>query len=206
VLIEQNVIKTPGITKKINIVIPITYCQVSLSLWRNPWEYGNKIFEEIDKEFSDAEQMLSRLFRTVREPNPPFETFPYYYGYQITVGPDGRPRIREFGNAKPASRGLMQQSAVREPLVDTSFDEKDNSLTITAELPGITKQDIKLEIAEGVITIHAEKGDKRYHTEVPVDEQLDADTAKSTYTNGILELKINSKKIPKAKAKEIKVE
>jgi HSP20 family protein len=100
----------------------------------------------------------------------------------------------------------MQQSAVRQPLVDTSFDEKDNSFTITAELPGITKQDIKLEISQGVVTIHAEKGDKRYHTEVPVDEELDADTAKATYTNGILELKINSKKIPKAKAKEIKVE
>ncbi len=179
---------------------------MSLSLWRNPWEHGNKIFEEIDREFSDAEQMLNRLFRTIREPNPTFEKFPYYYGYQITVGPDGRPRIREFGNAKPASRGLMQQSAVRQPLVDTSFDEKDNSFTITAELPGITKQDIKLEISQGIVTIHAEKGDKRYHTEVPVDEELDADTAKATYTNGILELKINSKKIPKAKAKEIKVE
>jgi len=192
--------------KKINIVIPITYCQVNLSLWRNPWDYTNRIFEELDREFSEAEQMLSRLFRTVREPNPTFETFPYYYGYQITVGPDGKPRIREFGNAKPASRGLMQQSAVREPLVDTSFDEKDKALIITAELPGITKQDIKLEIAEGLVTIDAEKGDKRYHTEVPVDEELDADTAKATYTNGILELKIKTKTTPRPKGKEIKVD
>lgn len=177
-----------------------------MTLWRNPWDYTNRIFEELDKEFTDAEQMLSRLFRTVREPRPTFDTFPYYYGYQITVGPDGRPRIREFGNAKPASRGLMQQSSVREPLVDTAFDEKDNTLTITAELPGITKQDIKLEIAEGLITIHAEKGDKKYHTEVPVDNEIDAESAKATYTNGILELKLKSKRSPKPKPKEIKVE
>jgi HSP20 family protein len=193
------------IRKKIYIVIPITYCQVKLTLWRNPWDY-TKIFEELDREFSDAEQMLSRMFRTVREPNPTFETFPYYYGYQITIGPDGRPRIREFGNARPASKGLMQQSAIREPLVDTSFDEKDNLITITAEMPGITKQDVKVELAEGLVTIHAEKGDKKYHTEVPVDEQLDADSAKATYTNGILELKIKSKKLPRPKAKEIKVD
>ena len=192
--------------KKIYIVIPITYCQVKLTLWRNPWDYTNKIFEELDREFSDAEQMLSRMFRTVREPNPMFETFPYYYGYQITIGPDGKPRIREFGNARPASRGLLQQSSIREPLVDTSFDEKDNLLTITAEMPGITKQDIKVELAEGLVTIHAEKGDKKYHTEVPVDEELDADSAKATYTNGILELKIKSKKLPMPKAKEIKVD
>ena len=176
------------------------------TLWRNPWDYTNRIFEEIDKEFSDAEQMLTRMFRTVREPNTIAQTFPYYYGYQITIGPDGRPRIREFGNARPASRGLMQQSSIREPLVDTSFDEKDNLLTITAEMPGITKQDVKVELAEGLVTIHAEKGDKKYHTEIPVYEELDADSAKATYTNGILELKIKSKKLPKPKAKEIKVE
>lgn len=179
---------------------------MNLTLWRNPWEYTNRIFEELDKEFTDAEQMLSRLFRTVREPNPTFDTFPYYYGYQITVGPDGRPRIREFGNAKPASRGLMQQSSVREPLVDTAFDEKDNTLTITAELPGITKQDIKLEIAEGLITINAEKGDKKYHTGVPVNNEIDVDSAKATYTNGILELKLKSKRSSKPKPKEITVE
>jgi len=175
-------------------------------MWRNPWDYTNRIFEELDKEFTDAEQMLTRMFRTVRESNPTFETFPYYYGYQITLGPDGRPRIREFGNARPGLQGLIQQSAVREPLVDTAFDEKDNSLTITAELPGITKQDIKLETSEGLVMIHAEKDDKKYHTEIPVDEQLDAETAKATYTNGILELKIKSKKLPKPKAKEIKVD
>ena len=175
-------------------------------LWRNPWEYTNRIFEELDKEFSDAEQMLGRLFRTAREPNSAFNTFPYYYGYQLTVGPDGKPRIREFGNAKPATRGLMQQSSTREPLVDTTFDEKDNTLTITAEMPGITKQDIKVEVAEGLVTIHAEKGDKKYHTEIPVYDEIDSDSTKASYTNGILELKLRSKRSPKPKPKEIKVE
>lgn len=100
----------------------------------------------------------------------------------------------------------MQQSSVREPLVDTSFDEKENLVTITAEMPGITKEDVRVELSEGLVTIHAEKGDKKYHSEVPVYEELDADTAKATYTNGILELKIKSKISPKAKTKEIKVE
>lgn len=175
-------------------------------LWRNPWEYTNRIFEELDREFSDAEQMLTRMFRTARESNTVGDTFPYYYGYQITVGPDGRPKIREFGNAKPGSKGLMQQSAVREPLVDTSFNENENLVTITAEMPGITKGDVKVELSEGLVTIHAEKGDKKYHSEVPIYEELDADTAKATYTNGILELKIKSKRSPKPKTKEIKVE
>jgi len=176
-------------------------------MWRDPWGYSNRIFEEIDKEFSEAEDMLNRLFRTVRESGPGIsQTVPYYYGYQITVGPDGKPRIREFGNARPASKGLMQQSNVRQPLVDTNFDEKENLLTITAEMPGITKQDVKVGIEEGLVTIRAEKGDKKYHTELPVDSELDADSAKATYTNGILELKIKLKTPPKPKAREVKVD
>jgi HSP20 family protein len=179
---------------------------VNKRLWRNPWNNTNRIFEELDREFSEAEQMLGRMFRTVRDPKVTFDTLPYYYGYQITVGPDGRPRIREFGNAKPGMSGLMQQSTVREPLVDTSYDEKENSMTITAEMPGITKQDIKLEAADGLVTIHAEKDDKKYHTEIPVADELDADSAKASYTNGILELKIKSKRSPRPKPKEIKVD
>ncbi len=73
-------------------------------------------------------------------------------------------------------------------------------------MPGITKQDIKLEVADGSVTIHAEKGDKKYHTEIPVEDELDSDSAKATYTNGILELKIKSKRSPKPKPKEIKVD
>ena len=161
----------------------------------------------MDRDFSDAEDMLNRMFRTVRESGADFsQSSPYYYGYQITMGPDGKPRIREFGNARPASKGLMQQSNVRQPLIDTNFDAKENTLTITAEMPGITKQDVKVGVEEGLVTIHAEKGDKKYHAELPIEGELNADTAKATYTNGILELKIKIREPPRQKAKEIRVE
>jgi HSP20 family protein len=176
-------------------------------MWRDPWGYNNRIFEQIDKEFSDAEDMLNRMFRTVRESRADIpETFPYYYGYQITMGPNGKPRIREFGNARPASKGLMQQSNVRQPLIDTDFDTKENAIKITAEMPGISKQDVKVGVKEGLVTIHAENGDRKYHAELPVEGDLDADTAKATYINGILELRIKTRESPKHKSKEIKVE
>lgn len=179
-----------------------------VSMWREPWgtSFG-RIFEEMDKEFREAEDMLNRLFRTVREATPEdIAGFPYYYGYQITVGPDGRLRIREFGNARPAARGLVQQDAIREPLVDTTLDEKENLLKITAEMPGVSKEDIKVNVSEDFVSIHAEKGDKKYHSDVPVRVKLDDNTAKATYNNGILELKIKLKEPLKPKTKEVKVE
>jgi HSP20 family protein len=73
-------------------------------------------------------------------------------------------------------------------------------------MPGITKEDVKVSMQPGLVTIHAEKGIKKYHTELPVDKELDSDSTKASYINGILELKIKFKKALKPKSKEIKVE
>ena len=151
--------------------------------------------------------MLNRMFRTVREMEPSaIANFPYYYGYQITVGPDGKPKVREFGNVRPTARGLVEQSGIREPMVDTAINEKENALIITAEMPGVTKQDIKVNVADEFVSIHSEQGEKKYHTDIPVNVQLDDSSAKATYSNGILELKIKLKQAPKLKGKEVKVE
>ncbi len=185
----------------------ITLDKEILHMWRDPWNYnfGSRIFEEMDKEFAEAEEMLNRVFRTAHE-RPESVNGPYFYGYQITVGPDGKPHVREFGNVKPTAKGLVEQSGLREPLVDTTVDEKENRLIITAEMPGVTKQDIKVSITENSVTIHAEKGDKKYHTEIPSNTELDDKSAKATYANGILELKIKMKEPAKPKATEVKVE
>jgi HSP20 family protein len=176
-------------------------------LWRDSWGFRDRFFEQIDKEFSEAEDMLNRMFRTVKESGTDgSQTYPYFYGYQITIGPEGKPHIREFGNVRPSQKGLIEQNTVRQPLVDTTFNEKENIMVITAEMPGITKEDVKVTIEEGLVTIHAEKGNKKYHTELPIDKELDADSTKASYINGILELKIQFKKSPKSKSKEIKVE
>lgn len=176
-------------------------------MWKDPWEFRDRFFEQIDKEFSEAEDMLNRMFRTVRESsNTASQTYPYFYGYQVTIGPEGKPHIREFGNVRPSEKGLVEQSTVRQPLVDTTFNEKENIMVITAEMPGITKEDVKATMEEGLVTIHAEKGNKKYHTEIPVDKELDADSTKASYINGILELKIQFKKPLKSKSKEIKVD
>jgi HSP20 family protein len=176
-------------------------------LYRDPWGFRDTFFEQIEKEFSDAEDMLNRMFKTVAESGTDgLDTQPYFYGYQISVGTDGKPHIREFGNVRPSQKGLIEQSEVRQPLVDTSINEKENTMIITAEMPGITKEDVKVTMEEGLVKIHAEKGNKKYHTELPVDNELDADSTKASYINGVLELRIQFKKPLKAKSKEIKVE
>jgi HSP20 family protein len=178
-------------------------------IWRRPWLGSSSLFEEMNREFAEAEDMFSRMFRTVSDIAPSTGTlteFPYYYGYQITVGPDGKPRIKEFGNVKPAAKGLVEQRGVREPLVDSVLNEKENILRITAEMPGVNKEDIKLKVTDQYVTIHAEKGEKKYHADIPISVDLDESSAKASYSNGILELKIKPKETSKIKGKAIKIE
>ncbi|MEO9321681.1 MAG: archaeal heat shock protein Hsp20 [Nitrososphaera sp.] len=172
-------------------------------MWRD-----RDVFEEMEKEFAEAEEMLGRMFRTAHgiRPEELAESIPYFYGYQLTVGADGKPHFREFGNVKPSAKGLVAPSRTREPLVDSSVNRDENLLTITAELPGVSKQDIKVSVSEGSVTIHAEKGEKKYHTEIPFELELDDKSAKATYTNGILELRIRLKAAPRPKTTEVKVE
>jgi HSP20 family protein len=187
-------------------------------MWKDSYPFSfwgmrpSRILEDMmDKEFAEAEDMLNRMFRTVHEISSSDlinknNTYPYYYGYQITVGSDGKPHVREFGNIRPSAKGLIEQTSVRAPLVDTTVDEKQNTLRVTAEMPGVNTEDIKVNVSDKYVTIHAEKGDKKYHTDIPLDVELDDSSAKATYANGILDLSIKLKRAPKEKAKQIKVE
>ena len=178
------------------------------------WKESNdfrKILDNLDREFSTAEEMLSKMFSTVREGNAQQleSNSPYYYGYQISIGSDGIPHVREFGNgSRPTRRALVEQNEneIRQPFVDTNFNKKENTYVITAEMPGLTKEDIKVNVSQQTVTISAEHAGKKYHTEIPFDVELDDTSARATYTNGIVELKIKPKEQPKHKSKEIKIE
>lgn len=54
----------------------------------------------------------------------------------MTIGPDCRPRMREFGNVKKLGRGIAgpRLSAEREPMADIIASDK--GVKVVVELPG----------------------------------------------------------------------
>lgn len=128
---------------------------------------------------------------------------PYYYGYEMTVGPDGKPRVKEWGNAKPTT--ALTESGVREPYVDETINEKEHLLKLVTEMPGIEKSDISVNIAENTVSISASRGERKYSTKIPLKYKVDENSAKAKYTNGILELTLNLAK-EKPKGKVVSVE
>ena len=135
------------------------------------------------------------------------EVGPIVYGYSMTIGPDGKPNITEFGNIKhPSKKGFgnirstsstgfnigPQITAEREPLADVSVTDKE--VKVILEMPGVKKDSIKINAREGEVEVLTNDTQRRYHRSVELPEETDVDSAKSTYNNGILEITFSKKK------------
>src|SRR5574338_462405 len=109
---------------------------------------------------------------------------PYFYGYTMTVGNDGKPVVKQYGAQVP---GLIT-SEFREPFVDEVVDKTSNTLKLVAEMPGVDKKDIKVTIEDKYAKISAEHGERKYQTQIPLKYKVDENSTKATYANGILEV------------------
>jgi HSP20 family protein len=109
------------------------------------------------------------------------------YGVSVRVGPTG-PVLSRFGTIKPTLEPGAAE--VREPLVDIFENEK--KITVIAELPGAEEKDIKVEVEGRTLKISAGSKDRKYSKEVELPAAVTAEL-ESTYTNGVLELKLKKK-------------
>jgi HSP20 family protein len=57
-------------------------------------------------------------------------------------------------------------------------------------MPGVNKDDIKLDLKEDILDIWAQTGDRKYHKEILLPSKVQAGTLVSSYNNGILEIKV----------------
>jgi HSP20 family protein len=173
-----------------------------------------KLIEDMEKEmteaFRDVEGTMPRdMVRVRRQPDGSVrrEYGPFIYGYSVKIGPDGKPIVREFGNIKPGKGGEGQPSLnlqdMREPLVDVI--EEENAVKVLAELPGVNKEDISLFLSDNVLTINVDTPERRYHKELSLPGEVDESSARSTYTNGILET-VLTKRERRGKGTKINIE
>jgi HSP20 family protein len=159
--------------------------------------------EEVDRLFKRMTSSFFNLDEQFDETKSGSISSPFYYGYTMTIGPDGRPVVKEYGNIRP---GLLPNSDSREPLVDTIVDNKTKVIKLVAEMPGVEKSDVKVVVKNGAVNIDAVRGNKKYHTVVPIQYKVDKDTAKASYKNGILELTFKQLVPEKSKGKTVEVQ
>jgi len=128
---------------------------------------------------------------------------PLVYGFNIRVGPDGKPVIQQFGNVKPTLKGPTITDR-REPLVDVI--ERENDITVIIELPGVNKSQIKLNTTDRTLTISAPCEEADFFKEIKLPAPVNSKSAKATYKNGVLEVCLEKKEKSKPKAESIPIE
>lgn len=111
------------------------------------------------------------------------------YGFTVKVGIGGEGvKVEPFGNIRrdeESGRSVVQE--VREPAVDV-FEERDHTLVV-AEMPGIGAEDVRLEVKDDLLTITAEKGEKKYKKEVLLPGSFPREKMQVSCANGVLEIR-----------------
>ena len=106
---------------------------------------------------------------------------------------------------------LWATSETFSPHVD--MFERDGKLVISADLPGLTKDDVKVDITEDAVLIEgerkyeheqreegvyrSERGYGQFRRQIPLPEGVKSETAKANFKNGVLEVTMEAPQIAK---------
>src|SRR5262245_21689907 len=93
--------------------------------------------------------------------------------------------------------------------------ERDNKLVVRADLPGLTKDEVKVDITDDGVLIEgdrkyeheereegvyrSERGYGHFHREIPLPEGVKSDTATATFKNGVLEVVMDAPQLSKSR-------
>ncbi len=165
--------------------------------------FGPWGFPDIDEMMREMERAFSAQFKDFEKELPKNlvresktadggvkkEIGPFVYGYSVTIGPDGKPVVREFGNVRSGEgRSWKAIQDKREPLIDVVSSGKE--VRVIAEMPGVNKEDVNVTVNDRSMVISADKGDRGYYKELDLPGVVDPKGAKSTYNNGVLEVTV----------------
>jgi HSP20 family protein len=111
----------------------------------------------------------------------------------------------EFGQGgMPAYGGGESMASLWSPHVEIS--ERDGKLLISADLPGVKKEDVNIQVNPDAVTIHGKRNEERstnergyYHSEriygsfsrtIPLPEGAHVDAAKASFKDGVLSIEV----------------
>jgi len=139
----------------------------------------DKYFEDFEKEIQDA---VRSSMSAARVPSKPFMA-----GFSFKLGPEGKPTIQFFGDNPTGNDGY------RTPLSEQLVDEKGGLLRVVLDMPGVEKSDIQVDATEQNAVVRAERSNRKYHAEIQLKVEVQPESGKAEYKNGLLEISFSLK-------------
>ncbi len=118
-------------------------------------------------------------------------------GHVKTHGVLGEREYHIGTGEKPAwerrpTRKPPEPPEVVEPAVDV-FDEA-KEIVVVAEVPGVGLNDLELKVQDKVLSLSTKsKAGMNYRKDIELSSEVDADTLRTTWRNGILEIRLRKK-------------
>jgi HSP20 family protein len=134
----------------------------------------DKYFEELEDEIQDA---IRKGFSGTGGSFGPFMA-----GFSFQLGPEGKPSIQFFGD------NSLRPNGYRSPLSEQIIDEKSGMLRLVVDMPGVEKNDIDISVASDKAVIKAEREERKYRAEIELKAEIEPESGKAEYTNGVLEI------------------
>ena len=71
-----------------------------------------------------------------------------------------------------------------------SIEQDDECVFITIDLPGFDKKNLKLKVNEDHVSVKAEQDERKHSSTKKLPCAVDSESAKATYRNGVLDIKV----------------
>ena len=143
------------------------------------------LMDNLDDYFEDLEREIQEVVRKSIDSTKLDK--PFVAGFTLNLGPEGKPSIQVFGDSP------VKHDGFRSPINEQILDLKDGVLRIILEMPGVEKQDIKVDATEDTAVITAEREEKRYRADLNLKAPVKPDSGKAEYKNGMLEISFSLK-------------
>jgi HSP20 family protein len=97
--------------------------------------------------------------------------------------------------------------------------ERDGKLVVRADLPGMNKQDVKIELNDNILTIEGERKDERrdeksgwsersyghFFRSIALPEGINAENANATFKDGVLEITVDAPRQTQSRGRKIDI-
>lgn len=144
------------------------------------------MLDELDKYFEDFEKDIEETVK-----NAIFgkegQGKSFIAGFTFNMAPGGKPSVQIFGN------NPVRRDGFRSPINEQVLDDDKGLLRVILEMPGVEKDDIKVDATEESAVITASRGEKNYRAELSLKAPVEPESGKAEYKSGMLEISFSLK-------------
>ncbi|MDD3492500.1 MAG: Hsp20/alpha crystallin family protein [Candidatus Thermoplasmatota archaeon] len=133
--------------------------------------------EEFERILREMEKIVGEAFRDSFEQLKSGKMF--VKGFSIRLGPDGSPRIDEYGHQPTDAESKAPE-----------MWESDRRLSITLQLPAVDEEDIRVDVEETRVEVRVRDLDDCHHV-IHLPQPVCPDSAAITYKNRILDIEVD---------------